>query len=370
MYSFRDILHQTLLGNTLESYLWFLGILLAGLALKRFVSKLIARLFYRIVGSQGRKVGPEKFMELTASPVGFLFLLLILYVAFDRLHFPDEWKLVPENVFGLRFVLRQLFEGALVVAVTWIILRLVDFFGLVLLARARETEDRADDQLVPFIKEGIKVILAGVGLLITLAVSFDLDVISLVTGLGIGGLAFALAAKETLENLLGSFTIFLDKPFRVGDHVKVGAVEGKIESVGFRSTRIRAMDRMVVTVPNKKLVDAELINETDREVRRSKQVFVIEHATSPEKIEQVLMDIRGYIELQHELEPGFIVRLQHVTPQGLELLVVYVVRTPEYEEFLAVQEGIHLEILTILHRHEVRFASTAPVIQLPTAPER
>lgn len=370
MFSLRSVLNQTFLGNTLESYLWFLGILLVGLTLKRFISKLIARLFYRVVRKQGHRVGSDKFLALTAAPVGFLFLLLILYVACDRLHFPEEWKLVPENVFGLRFVLHQLFEGAVVVAVTWIVLRLVDFFGLVLIARARETEDRSDDQLVPFVKEGIKVILAGVGLLITLAVSFDLDVVSLVTGLGIGGLAFALAAKETLENLLGSFTIFLDKPFRVGDQVKVGPVEGKIESVGFRSTRIRALDRMLVTVPNKKMVDAELINETEREVRRSRQVFLLEHSTPPERIEEVLTDIRGYIEVQHELESGFIVRLQNVTQHGLELLVVYIVKTPVFEEFLAVQERIHLEILGILHRHQVRFASTAPVVNLTASPDR
>jgi MscS family membrane protein len=362
MFSLHSLLQQTYFGNTVESYLWFFGILLVGLALKRAISKMVARLFFRVVRKQGRHVGADKFLELLAAPVGFLFLLIIIYTACNRLHFPDEWKLVPENVFGLRFVLRQLFEGALVVAVTWIVLRLIDFFGLVLVERARQTESKSDDQLVPFLKEGVKVIFAGIGLLITLAVAFDLDVVSLVTGLGIGGLAFALAAKETLENLLGSFTIFLDKPFRVGDHVKVGLIEGKVESIGFRSTRLRALDRMLVVLPNKKMVDAELINESDREVRRSKQIFSLDVHTTPEQLQAVLADIRAYLEVQPGLEPNAIVNFTAVSQGGFEVLVIYIVKTAEWSEFLLVQESIHLEIIRILSRNGTSIA-------VPAAPQ-
>src|SRR4051812_17878053 len=107
----------------------------------------------------------------------------------------------------------RFFEVAIIFSVTWITMRIVDFIGLVFIYRASLTESKLDDQLVPFARDAVKIILGAIAFLAILGVLFNLDVVSLVTGLGIGGLAFALAAKETLENLLGSFTIFIDKPF-------------------------------------------------------------------------------------------------------------------------------------------------------------
>ncbi len=97
---------------------------------------------------------------------------------------------------------------------------------------------------------------------------FKVNIVALVGGLGIGGLALALASKETVENLFGSFTIFFDKPFTVGDHVKVGNVEGFVEGIGLRSTRIRTLERSLLTIPNKKMIDAELENVTLRSMWR------------------------------------------------------------------------------------------------------
>src|SRR6185295_11619359 len=106
----------------------------------------------------------------------------------------------------------------------------------------------------------------------------------LIAGLGIGGLALALAAKETIENLFASFTIFLDKPFTIGDLVQVGSVTGKVESIGFRSTRIRTAEKSFVTVPNKKMVDVELENQSERFERRAYFTIGLTYATSNEEM--------------------------------------------------------------------------------------
>src|SRR5205085_12023485 len=105
----------------------------------------------------------------------------------------------------------------LCISLCWIVLRATDFVALVMLNRAKRTETLSDDQMVTFVKEAVKVIIVVIAFFLILGMVFKLDVVSLLTGLGIGGLAIALAAKETLENLLGSFTIFLDKPFTTGD---------------------------------------------------------------------------------------------------------------------------------------------------------
>ncbi|HNP48047.1 MAG TPA: mechanosensitive ion channel family protein [Bacteroidia bacterium] len=356
MEEWDNSLQQSFLDNSLADYLWFAGILVTGLILKKFLSKLLSRLLYRVFRRYGKHVGVEKFIALLSAPVGFLLLVVIVYFSCDRLKFPREWNLDPENVFGVRFVLIQVFQGAMVLAFTWIATRVIEFIGLVMKSRAAQTESKLDDQLVPFVKEIAKVIVAGVGFLIMLAVTFDLDVLSLVAGLGIGGLAIALAAKETLENLLGSFTIFLDKPFIVGDQVKVGSIEGMVESIGFRSTRIRALDKMMVTVPNKKMVDAELINETARSVRRAKFSIGLMYTTTENQLKNILKEIRQLLNGHASLEPHPVVRFEHFNNNSLDILIIYVVMTPVYEEFLQVKEELNFKILEIVKNNRSEFA--------------
>ena len=358
------MLTSTFLGNTLESYLWFFGILLGGFLLKKVISSLLSRVIYALFNRYGKTVGVEKFFGLMNRPFQFFIMVVILYVAFDRLEFPLEWNLVPENQFGVRLVAFKIFEALILFSFVWILVRGIDFIGLVMLERAKRTESKMDDQLVPFVKEAIKVIVASVGFLILVGIVFDLDIVSLVTGLGIGGLAFALAAKETLENLLGSFTLFLDKPFIVGDTVKVGTVEGKVESIGFRSTRIRALDRMLVVVPNKKMVDAELINDTVRLSRRSSFLIGLSYKTTEETMRNVLQDIRQLLHEHSMIEPDPTVRFRQFSPSSLDISIIFFVLTPQMDEFLKVQEEINFKILSIVTARGAEFAYPSTTVYL------
>ena len=141
----------------------------------------------------------------------------------------------------------------------WTILQSVEYLGLRLKFRAEQTESKVDDQLIPFAIEIAKVLVFIFAVVVILANVFEQNVTALAAGLGVGGVAVALASEESLENLLGSFTIFLDKPFQVGDVITIGTITGVVEKVGFRSTRVRTFDRSIVA-PNKNLVNAELDN--------------------------------------------------------------------------------------------------------------
>ncbi|MGZ4049646.1 MAG: mechanosensitive ion channel family protein, partial [Bacteroidia bacterium] len=214
-------------------------------------------------------MGYEKLLALLKKPLGIFILLISFYFAFNILTFPAEWNFTTIDHFGLRMLLYRAYQIGIIVTLTWVVLRVIDFFGLVLIYRASLTESKTDDQLVPFIKESIKVIVTIMAVFFILGAVFKLNIASLIAGLGIGGLAIALAAKESLENLLGSFTIFLDKPFVIGDLIRVGTLEGTVEKIGFRSTRLRTPEKSYVTVPNKKLVDGELDNLSLRIQRRA-----------------------------------------------------------------------------------------------------
>lgn len=357
-------LSRTFLGNSLESWLWFAGILITGIIFKRILSSAFSWILYKIFQRYGRQVGAGTFIRLLSAPVGLSLMVLIVYLACNRLSFPEEWHIGPKESFGIRFILQNAFEGATALSLTWVIIRVVEFIGLVYQKRASYTPGKMDDQLAPFIKQASKILVAIVGFMVFLAVTFNLDVVSLVAGLGIGGLAIALAAKETLENLFGSFTIFLDRPFVVGDYVKAGDVEGTVESIGFRSTKIRAPERMMVTVPNKNMVDAELINDTERSVRRARFVIGLTYAATPEQMRNVIRDFREYLQQHPSLEPGSMVYFQQFGTSSLDILINYFVKTPDSEEFLKIQEEINFNLMDIVMKNHCEFAYPSRTLYL------
>lgn len=359
-----NFLNDKFLGNTIESYVWFFGIILFGLILKKFLTKIITRTIFAIFRRYGKSVGAEQFLSLMNRPFQLFIMIGIFYFAFDRLVFPTEWKLVPENQFGIRLVIFRIFEGAIVVSLTWISRRLFDFIGLVLIARVKNTMTTTDDQLVIFGKEALKAITVGIGFFVLIGIVFNLNVLGLVTGLGIGGLAFALAAKETLENLIGSFTLFIDKPFVVGDTIKVGSTEGKVEGIGFRSTRIRAIDRMIVIVPNKKMTDTELINDTERVSRRSNFILGLVYQTSEKQLRTIIKEIHGVLTSQELIEPDPIVRLKLFGATSIDIIVNFHARTPDMSDFLKLQEEINFSIMNIVKRNGSDFAYPTSVFYL------
>ena len=320
----------------------------------------ITALVYQLIRRHAKPVGKQKLFQVLSDPLGIFISSVVVYMAFDCLVIPEEWHFAAREQLGIRFLLYRIFHLFLIFSGFWIVLRMIDYSGLIFLQRTRKTESLSDDQLVSFSKEAIKVIVGLIGLFVLLAVAFQLNIVSLITGLGIGGLALALAAKETLENLLGSFTIFLDKPFVVGDTVRVGNIEGVVEGVGFRSTRIRSTEKMLVTVPNKKMVDAELINDTNRIVRRAAFSLVLDHSTQEEQIRKVVYDIRELLNKNMMLDTkSSIVRFRNFLDKGLEIFVVYIVLTSEITEFLGVQEDVNLSIMKILKNHDVSLTQPA-----------
>lgn len=366
----EEFLSRKFLGNSMESYLWFALILVVGLILKRFLSKVLTHCIYQIFKKKSSLVGSQKLLEILTPPFSLFFLLLTFYLAFDRLEFPYEWSLVPEHEFGVRMVMFRIFQAAIILSITWIVIRVVDFIGLVLIERARKTDSRTDDMVIPYAKEIIKVLLAGIGFLVMLAFAFKLDVVSLVAGLGIGGLAFALAGKETLENLLGSFTIFLDKPFVVGDQVKVGVFEGFVESIGFRSTRIRSLEKNVVIVPNKKMVDAELINESDRYIHRARFMVSLMYNTPVGTIQKICDDLKAMLNDHKDVAPAFTVRFRDLSVSSLDILVVYFVNTSDPDYFLEVKESVNFGILKIVETNNARFAFNSTSVYIENQQEQ
>ncbi|CAN5472092.1 mechanosensitive ion channel family protein [soil metagenome] len=350
-------LQQTIFENSVQNILLFFTIILAGITLKRFVAAQVSTFFFRFIKKHTAGVDVKQFRDLLHKPVGLFIILMSVYIACNQLHYPISWQLDTEEKFGLRYIIWKMFQLSIAVSFTWTFLRLADFFGLVLLHRSRLTSTKTDDQLVPFVKESIKFIIVLFSFFFILGSVFSVNVASLIAGLGIGGLAFALAAKDTLENLLGSFTIFLDKPFAIGDLVKVGTVQGRVERIGFRSTQIRTLERSLISMPNKKMIDAELENLSMRNMIRALFPLSLRFDTPPDKIESLIAAITELLN-QHETVaelPSPFVRFEKITETGIELNVFFFVMTTDADVFVKIREEILFKILRLAQQAEVRF---------------
>ncbi|NTW32512.1 MAG: mechanosensitive ion channel family protein [Bacteroidetes bacterium] len=356
MEELNKILVYVFIGNTIYQYCWFALILLIGVVFKKMFSKFSSKLLYKLFKKYSSDIQIEKFLEYLHKPTALFILLVFIYVAVSQLNYPESWKLAPDSVFGLKMIVEKLFLTLVISSMLWICIRIVDVFGFILLKRAEKTITKSDNHILPFMIEILKIVVIIIGVFVILGTVFNLNVGSLIAGLGIGGLAVALAAKETLENLIGSFTIFLDKPFTVGDLVKVGDAMGTIEKIGFRSTRLRTLEQSCITVPNKKMVDAELYNLSLMTKQKVKFKLSLRYDTKAEQINIVLEKIRLLLENHPLCCKDYVVRFSNLGTNAIEITIMYFVDTPDYYKYMQVREEINFSIIEIINLQKVAFA--------------
>ena len=346
-----EFLNNIFLGNEIKDYLIFVLILLFGYILISPISSYLRKIIFKIVGNKNHNNGKAEFDSLLKKPLYYFLLLLIFYFAFNTLSFPVSWGLVDSSELGLKMILSKSFSFLLIVTIFWTILQSVEYLGLRLQFRAEQTESKVDDQLIPFAIEIGKVLVVIFAIVVILANVFDQNVTALAAGLGVGGVAVALASKESLENLLGSFTIFLDKPFQVGDIITIGNITGKVEKVGFRSTRVRTFDKSVVTVPNKNLVIAELDNLGVRPVRRVKINIGLTYSTTVNQIKEIVDDIQKLIDDHEQTNQDGKVRFLNFGASSLDVMVLYFVNSPDWDILVDTQQEINFKIIEIVKKH-------------------
>lgn len=343
-------------GNSMMDYAVALSSVLGILFLRKFFSRFISRLVYRIIRKKPEFTAARSFESILSLPIQWLLSLLVLYAAVQSLDIPIAWKDGSPEQPGILVALGRLYSLALIASFTFLSVRLIDFFSQEILLKADIEEQLLDRQLLPFVRELLKILLIIISFFFSLGFVFELNVANIVAGLGLGGLAFALAAKESLENLFASFTIFLDKPFVVGDLVTVNGITGNVEKVGFRSTRIRTLEKSFVTLPNKQMVDSPLDNHSLRTHRRADFLLRVEYDLPKEKLLAFVLGIREILKnnpsCSEESEACFF----SYGESALEIRVLFFADTTEFNDFLRIREDINLQIINLSEKLEIRFA--------------
>jgi len=355
---FESRLPEPLLREGPAGVLWWqwiavpIAVVLA-LALGRALGLLTRRIAGPLLARTGMGWDRELLSRL-AAPVTWLWTFAVAYLL-------EGWLGLSESA-ELR-VGRVLLGGA-TLAVLWGVLRAVDLFFSALV-RSPWAAGRADGQAMLGVTRKVsKVAVAAVGAMVVLSL-LGFNVTGIVAGLGIGGLALALGAQKTLENLIGSIAIGIDQPFRIGDFIKVGDMQGDVESVGLRSTRVRTLDRTLVTVPNGKLADERIETFAARDRFRLACSLSLVYSTTSAQVREVLAGLESVLREHPLIWPDVVrVRLVALAASALEVEVMAWFRVADVHEFTAVRQEVLLAFMEVVERAGTTFAFPTQTVHL------
>ncbi|USN99520.1 MAG: mechanosensitive ion channel family protein [Phycisphaeraceae bacterium] len=338
----------------IEYWQWIglLAVIFAGIILD-FIVRLVLRGIWARIETRRGVDRDHTLIKKAVRPFGLLAAGALWYGSLHLLGLPANALMV------LLIAVRVILMLAGVLAA----FRVVDLAAAWVEGKAAQTRTKLDDLLVPLIRKTLKTFIAAFGL-IYIAQSFDIQILPLLTGLGIGGLAFAFAAKDTIENFFGSVAVILDQPFEVGDWIVIDGVEGTVEQLGLRSTRIRTFYNSVVTVPNATLVRATVDNYGRRRFRRFKTHIALTYDTRPEKIEAFCEGVREIIRLHpYTRKDYFHVWLNKFGDCSLDVLVYMFHECPDWGTELRERHRFMLDVLRLGERLGVSFAFPTQTIE-------
>jgi MscS family membrane protein len=347
----QPIWERTFLHNSLEH--WTLAVTIA------FAGWVVGKVLYWISANGLRRMAARTHTRLDdilistlRGPLVVLVTLFSLYLGYHQLEVPPRVELWTDRAFKV----------GLALTLTWLVARFLDaMIQEYLLPKALRRETVVmDEQLVPVVRSSVKVLIWVLGLVMALN-NAGYDVGALLAGIGIGGLALAMAAKDSVANVFGGITVFADKPFRVGDRIRIQEHDGLVEEVGLRSTRIRTMAGPVVVVPNHKFTDGVVENVSDERARRIRHELGLVYETPPTMIEHALGILEAIVnEHQAVLEEERVVSFIAFKEYSLNLLFVYHIRKDA--DIFRTQTTIHLEVMR-------RFAAAGLEFAYPTQVE-
>lgn len=353
-YDLRSLLPSILTDGFLLEYWQWIGLLLViilGSIADKTVAWLLKRNMVRWLENHAA------FQSLDSSilrPLGLMAMALVWWAGLSMLALPAlAWSII-----SIAVKLLVSLSGV------WSAFRLVDILDALLMNKVSKTATKFDDLLVPMVTKSLKVFVVVIGI-VFVADNLNVDVSSLLAGLGLGGLAFALAAKDLLGNFFGSLTVLLDRPFHIGDWVVIGDVEGTVEAVGFRSTRIRTFYNSLITLPNALLTTTKIDNMGARRYRRMRTMLSLTYATAPEKIDAFCEGVRTLIQLHPYMRKDYYhVYFNEYGSASLDILVYVFWETPDWNTELRERHRFLVDILRLAKQLDVEFAYPTQTIYL------
>ena len=355
----QDLTNKIVLNNPVGDYLVVALVLLIIFILKKRASKNITRLIFFLFRKLGRKINETEFFELVLAPLENFIVFLTGFLAFSGLTFPKAFRfhVLKSTSHDL---ISGLATGVLIYLFFYTILKVIDYMAIVLEKRANQTKDYTDNQLIIFFREFLKALVIIACILVIIRFVFNQDITKILAGLSLAGAAIALAAKESLENLIASFIIFFDKPFAVGDVLKVHQINGTVEKIGLRSTRIRTTERTYVSIPNKQMVDSIVDNISLRTNRRAEIALQLELKTTTADLKILVASIEKKLSEFQVIEQS--VYLSDIRSDAYLVSIEYFVEVIGLTEFNELKQKINIAVLEVLEHMGVGMAGKDKIL--------
>jgi MscS family membrane protein len=328
-----------LLGLTSDQWLSLLAIgVVSGIL--GFTTTWVVRLYIRIRKRSGAVAVTDITLRGIRRSIGCAAAASLAHFALQSVRLPDQWQTIAWRILEL----------SLACSFVWMVYSLWDALCDTIVERSN-VNHRAENLLIPIARKLVRFAIVVGGALMGLA-WMGVNVVGALAGLGIGGLAVALAAKDSLENLFGSLTLLFDMPFAIGDWVKIGATEGAVEEINLRSTRIRTAEDSVVTLPNSNMINASVENFGARRFRRFRTFITVSWKTPSESIEQFCSSLKAQIAKRSEIRSdGLVVAPFESKDLGLSIMLQCLVECQTFEEETAVKAEILKDASALADKH-------------------
>jgi MscS family membrane protein len=339
--------HNKILGLAIWQYLGILILLLLAFIAHFMLSRILSPVVRRLSRSKlyPSLISTDLIWKI-ARYVSLFFIVRLIGLFLPALQLP-----IAASSFGVTTI--KVVSTILIVIIA---LRILDIIMLYATRATTKTENKLDEQLMPIVTRILQAMII-IGGIIQILRMLDVNVTALIAGVSIGGLALALAAQDTVKNLIGSAMIFIDRPFQIGDYIQGGGVEGTVVEVGFRTTRIKQIDSSIIAVPNGNIANMAITNLGVREFRLLNMNLGLTYDTSPEAIEQFIVALKELIESHPKtLKEGYYVHLKNLSDSSLDIMFRVYLKVEDYATELITKEELMLSILRLAEQKGVSFA--------------
>jgi len=340
------------LANLLAAVIFFLVIL----GLRKIFTKIVL-VFLQKLAKYSKTYYDDRVISALKEPVRFAFVIVALHVFFLLTYKETD------------FIIKVL-DSLILYTIFWAILSVTEALRELLYDVTAKFNKDLSKEVGNFILAILKILIGGIGLGVILQV-WGVNVTALFASLGLGGLAFALAAKDTASNLFGSFALLADRSIRIGEWVKVGGVEGVVEDVGMRTTKIRSFQKTLVTVPNQLVANQPIENFSRRGIRRIKMHIGLTYGTTSEQIINIKSDIENMLKSHEGIsqKDSLMVYFDSFGDSSLNLFIYAFASTANWAKYLETREDIHIKLMQIVEENGSSFAFPSQSVYVETLPQ-
>ncbi|MBC8500634.1 MAG: mechanosensitive ion channel family protein [Nanoarchaeota archaeon] len=345
------ILDNVYFGNTIFDYLIFFAIIVGSLIVGRAVFYISKRVLRKKAEISKTKID-DILVEAMEKPLVFLIFIIGFIIALKTLNLSPSISKIFSNIVQI----------ILTINIFWFVIYFVDALLIhYITPLASKTKSELDDALLPVVRRLVKVTLIVIAVIIIID-NFGYDVTSLIAGLGIGGLAFALAAKDMLANLFGGMSILTDKPFKLGDRIKIEDYDGWVREIGLRTTKMETLDGFQLIVPNAKIADTILQNVSREKSRKVKATIGVEYDTPMRKMEEAKKILEDVVLKNKDTENRSIVSFKEFGDSSLNFLVIYWIKN--LDNILNAKHNINMEIKKRFEKAKIEMAFPTRTVYL------